>query len=148
MRVTAELLPQRERDGVHYVGSADLDDPVELLALRLQRVAQLGQGGDQKMDDLFDRSDVHRGREGVVRRLSFVDVVVGVNPLRAERLPHQFEGAVGDYFVAVHIGLRPRTGLPDDEREVVVEGSGDDVIRGTADDVGFLLGQGSEFGVC
>jgi len=40
-----------------------------------------------------------------------------------------FDGAVGDDFVDVHVGLRAAAGLPDAKREVLVEFSIDDFHR-------------------
>lgn len=33
----------------------------------------------------------------------------------------QFDRSIGDYFVAVHVGLSARTSLPDDERKFLLE---------------------------
>ena len=39
------------------------------------------------------------------------------------------DGAVGDHLVGVHVGLRAGAGLPDDQREMVVELAVDDFLR-------------------
>jgi hypothetical protein len=41
--------------------------------------------------------------------------------LLAALAAEQLGGAVGDHLVGVHVGLGAGAGLPDDEREVVVE---------------------------
>ena len=51
---------------------------------------------------------------------------------------------VGDDLVGVHVGLGARTGLEDDQREVVIELAGDDLVaslRDVASDVGGQLAQ-------
>ena len=42
----------------------------------------------------------------------------------------QLDGAVGDDLVDVHVRLRAAAGLPDAQREVVVELAGDDLVGG------------------
>ena len=77
---------------------------------------------EEPVHDLLDRGDVHGGREGVVGRLRHVDVVVGVDRLLgAHHAAGQLDGPVGDDLVGVHVGLRAAAGLPDAQREVVVE---------------------------
>jgi hypothetical protein len=48
----------------------------------------------------------------------------------------QLDGAVGDDLVGVHVRLGAAAGLPDAEREVVVELAGDDLVGGAGDEVG------------
>ena len=67
--VAAELLPQRQRHRVLEMGAPRLDDVAELLGLHRQGIAQRRDGRDQPVHDLLGGGDVHRGREGVVRRL-------------------------------------------------------------------------------
>ena len=75
-RVAAELLAQRQRDGVLQVGSADLDDVGELASTKVQFVAQRPDRRQQVAHDRGRRGDVHRGGERVVGGLRHVDVVV------------------------------------------------------------------------
>ena len=117
--------------------AADLDDPGELLALLLQRVLQMRQRRIEQPRDLLGRRDVHRGREAVVRRLAHVDVIVGMHRrFRAELAAEHFVGAVGDHLVDVHVGLGAGAGLPDHQREVIVELAVDHLLRRLDDGVG------------
>ena len=63
-----------------------------------------------------DRRNVHRGREGVVRALGLVAVIVRVQQLFARN----FVAAVCNDLVHVHVGLGAAAGLPDREREVAL----------------------------
>ena len=104
------------------MGAADLDDPVPRLRLggefgvhglerRQQHAGHLSRGGD-----------VHRAREGVVRRLAHVDVIVGMHrALGAELAAEREVGLVGDDLVGVHVALGARAGLPHDQRKLGVE---------------------------
>jgi hypothetical protein len=84
--------------------------------------------------DLLGAGDVHGRREGVVRRLAHVDVIVGMHGLLGAHLAAQhFDGAVGDHLVGVHVRLGAGAGLPDDEREVIVELAVDHFLRGLDD---------------
>ena len=63
------------------MGPPDLDDLGELAGLVVERVPQLLQGGEEPVLDLLGGGDVHGRREGVVRRLAHVDVIVGMDRL-------------------------------------------------------------------
>ena len=112
--VSAELLPQRHRGGIHEVGSARLDRIRELLGLGLQRSRQDTQRRDQPAGHGFHGGHVDGGRESIVARLAGVDVVVGVDP---------HSGALrqrGKHLVHVHVAAGARTRLVHVQREVVV----------------------------
>lgn len=76
----------------------------------------------------------------VVGALAHVDVVVRVNRGLASQLSsHDLDGSVGDDLIDVHVGLSSRSGLEDDEGEVVEEFTRDDLIRGLRNGIGNLL---------
>jgi hypothetical protein len=112
------------------------------------RVAQGADVGEQVVDDLLGGGDVHRGREGVVRRLAAVDVVVGVDRLLAAHdAAGELDGAVADHLVDVHVGLRAAAGLPHAQREVVVELAVDDLVGGVDDALDLVPRQLTELAV-
>lgn len=120
--VAGELLTQSEGSGILQVSTANLDDVVELLDLLLQSVAEGLEGGQEGVLELDNGGNVHNGGEGVVGGGRHVNVIVGVNGLLgAHGAAHDFNGAVGDDLVRVHVGLGTGAGLPDDQREVVEE---------------------------
>ena len=132
--VAGEFLAERQRRRVLRVGAADLDDARECLRLRLQRVLQMRERRIEQARDLVGRRDVHRGREAVVRRLAHVDVIVGMHRrFRAELAAEHLVGAVGDHLVDVHVGLGAGAGLPDHQREMIVELAVDHLLRGLDD---------------
>ena len=115
----------------------DLDDVRECAAAILDRVQQALEGGNEAAVDLFGRGDVHDRREGVVGALAAIDVIVGMDRVLGAKRPAQdLDRPVGDHLVGVHVGLGSRTGLPDHQREVVVEASFDDLVGGPDDGVG------------
>jgi hypothetical protein len=66
--------------------------------------------------------------------LAEIDVIIGMDGrLRAEALAEELVGTVGDHLVDVHVALRARARLPDDERELVVETPGDHLAGGGHD---------------
>ena len=136
--VAAELLAQRERHRVLQVGAADLDDVGELRGLARSSASRSARtAGSRSRTIAVGRGDVHRGRERVVGGLRHVHVVVGVDRrLRAELAARHLDGAVGDDLVDVHVGLGARAGLPDVQREVVVERAGDHLVGRRDDQVG------------
>ena len=58
-----------------------------------------------------------------------------------EHSPGHLDGTVGDHLIGVHVALGAAAGLPDAEREVVVEFPRDDLVGGTADELGLLGGE-------
>ena len=50
----------------------------------------------------------------------------------------KLDGAIGDDFVDVHVGLRAAAGLPDAQREMIVQFAGDYFIGGLNDQLGFF----------
>ena len=132
-----DLLAERDRRRVLQVRAANLDDVGELLGLRVERVAKDLDVRQQVVLEDLDGGDVHGGRERVVRRLAAVDMVVRVHRhLRAHLAAGLLDRAVRDDLVDVHVRLRARTGLPDDEREVIIELAGDDFVGSTDHHVG------------
>ncbi len=122
MGVARELLAQRQRRRILRVGPANLDDAVEFFDLLLQRAVQLLQPRQQHVPCGHCGGDMHGGGESVVRRLAHVAVIVRVHRVfRADGTTHQFDRAIGNDLISVHVRLGAGTGLPDDEREVVVE---------------------------
>ena len=64
-------------------------------------------------------------------------MVVGVDRLLAALGPAQLlVGAPGDHFIGIHVRLGARPGLPDDERELVVEVAAGDFGGGLLDGFG------------
>ena len=119
--VAAEFLAQRHRGGVLGVGAADLDDVLESLGLVGERAVQLLQARQRHVARHHRDRHVHRRGESVVRGLAHVDVVVGVDRFfRSDLAAQHLDGAVRDHLVGVHVRLGARSGLPDDEREMVV----------------------------
>ena len=75
----------------------------------------------RRSSGLARRRDVHGGREGVVRGLAAVDVVVRMHlRLLAELAAERLVGEVRDHLVGVHVGLRAGAGLRNHQRELVV----------------------------
>ena len=133
-RVAGELLAEGKRRRVLEMGPADLDDIGEGLRFRRKRLVQMLERRQQQVMALLHGGDVHRGREGIVGRLTAVDVVVRVHRrLLAHRLAENLAGSVCDHLVGVHVALGARAGLPDDQGEVVVERARDDLACGRID---------------
>ena len=133
-RPARPLVADRERDRVLEMRPANLHDVLPGVGLRLDGAGQLLEARQEVPIELEDGGDVHRGREGVVRRLRHVDVVVRVNRRLAPELPaEELDGAVRDDLVHVHVRLRSRSRLPHVERELAVELSGDDLVGDRAD---------------
>jgi hypothetical protein len=120
--VARELLAKGQGSGILQVGATNLDDLVESLLLLVHGILEALQGREELLLELENSGNVHGGREGVVGRGGHVDVVIGVDGLLGAHVTAQhLDGAVGDDLVGVHVGLGTGAGLPDDQREVVIE---------------------------
>jgi hypothetical protein len=131
----ADLLAEREGRRVLEVRTAELDHVPEGPGPLVQRRPHPIEREEERLVERQHRGHVHRRREGVVARLAPVDVVVGVDrvPVPAAGAG-QLVGAVGDHLVDVHVGLGARAGLPDDQREVLVELPLDHLLRRARDE--------------
>ncbi len=104
------------------------------------RVVHRLDGGNQGVLHPLRGRDVHGGGERIVGGLRHVDVVIGMNRLlRSQFAARQFDGAVGDDLVDVHVGLRATAGLPDAQRELFVEFAGYDFVGGLDDQFGLVI---------
>ncbi len=113
--VAAELLPQRDRGGVHQVRAAGLHDRGEGVALALQCGGQVLQCRDEVVHDGRGGGDVDAAGEDVVARLAGVDVVV-----RVDRTAEALGGEGREDLVDVHVRRGAAAGLEDVDREVRV----------------------------
>ena len=140
--ISGEFLAKGERGSVLQVSSANLYDLLELLNLLLKSISQALQGWEESLFEFEDGGNVHDGGESVVGRSGPVDMVVGVNRLLGAHLTAEdFNGTVRDDLVGVHVGLRARTGLPNNQGEVVHELASGNFSSG-------LLNGLSDRGVC
>ena len=132
--VAGKLLAEGERRCVLRMGAANLDDVRPGLGLGVNGLVQVLECRDQPVHDFLGAGHVHGGRECVIGRLGHVHMVVRVDRLLGALFAAQhLDGAVGDDLVGVHVGLGAGSGLPDHEREVVVELAVDDFLRGGDD---------------
>jgi hypothetical protein len=104
----------------------------------------VAQGGDRRHEALLhvDRGgDIHGRREGIVRRLRHVDVVVGMHGrFAAERRAGQLAAAIRDHLVHVHVELRAASRHPHMQREHVGVRSGEDFVARLGDEAELLSG--------
>ncbi len=132
--VAGEFLTKGQGRRILGVGAADLDDVLPGFGLVIEGVAKLLQGRQEAVVNFFRARNVHRRGEGVVGRLAHIAVVVRVDRgFRAHLAAQHFDGAIGDDFVGVHVGLGAGAGLPDDEGEVIVELALDHLLGGGDD---------------
>ena len=111
LRPRAELLPQRDRRGIHQLRAPELRHVGKFPLLFLQRFLQPGQGIGQFAHQP-DRRDPQRGGIDVVGGLSAVRVVERMDPRVIARLSAQPEnGQVREHFVDVHVRRRARPAL-------------------------------------
>jgi len=145
IHVARKFLAERERRGILQMGAADFYDFRKFFGFGVERVAESFDGGEQAAGGFRGRGDVHGRGKRVVGGLRHIYIVIGMNWFFAAHFAAgHFDGAIGDDFVDVHVGLRAAAGLPDVEREVIVEFSGDDFIRGLRDEGALFCGELAE----
>src|SRR5690606_25045377 len=95
---------------------------------------------DSDFNDSFISSNVHTGWIGIVRRLRFIDIVIWLEDefTFADFTSGKYLRTIGNHLINVHIGLRPRTRLPDDQRELVVQFTLQNLITNSCNGVSLL----------
>jgi hypothetical protein len=145
---TGKLLPEGHRGGILQMRASRLYDTGEFPALVGEAITQALDARDEMMLGLLRCGDVHRRGKGVVRRLATVDVVIGMDRRLCPQLATgHLDRSVGNDLVAVHVCLSAAPGLPDEEREVVVELSVDHLVRRLRDQLDLLGGQHPQLAV-
>jgi len=120
------------------MGAADLDDVGELFGLGVEASRRVLMAGRRRRA-VSEAAAMCMAAETCRWRIATYLLVVGMDGfLLPISPPAIFDGAIGDDFVDVHVGLRAAAGLPDAKREVAVEFSGDDFIGGLGDELGLF----------
>ena len=119
--VGAEFLAEGHGDGVLELGAAHFDDGAEFGGFGGAGVFEFGQGGEEFAGG-EDGAEFDGGGVDVVGGLGEVDVVVGVQAgVVAFGVAEDFQGAVGDDLVGVHVRGGPGAALDDVHDELVGE---------------------------
>ncbi len=72
------------------------------------------------MAQLLRRRDMHGGRKCIIGGLAHIDVIVGVHRLFAADLTSKdFDSAVGNHLIGIHVGLRAGACLPYHQRKMI-----------------------------
>ena len=138
--IAGPFLAQGQRGGVLHVGPPDLDDVAPGLRLRVDRIVQGGNRGNQALLHIDGRRDVHRRRKRIIRRLRHVDVIVGMNRRVApKRRAGKLAAPVGDHLVDVHVELGAAARHPHMQRKHVVMLAGQDFVAGLHDQLVTLI---------
>ena len=127
-------MAQRQRCRILGMGAANLDNVFEFNRFGIQCRVQFLQPRQQHIARHHANGDMHRSGERVVRGLPHVAVIIRVDRLfAAHHAAQHLDRAVRDHLIGVHIRLGARPGLPDHQREVVVELAVDHLLRGAGD---------------
>src|SRR5882672_367432 len=142
--VGGEFLAERHRHGVLELRAPHLQHVGELQRLGAEGTAQLLHGRAEAADREVQRH-LDGGRIDVVGALAHVDVFDRVQiAVLAAPVAEQLEPAVGDDFVGVHVGRGPRPALDDVNDELVEQLALADLLAGSRDRFGFVVGEQSE----
>ena len=146
--VGGKFLSQGERGGIHQVCPSNFHHIGKGLGFFRQSLLQAFDGGQGVPHNFLIGGNVHGGGIGVVGRLGFVHVVVGMDGAFLTQLAAaQHVGAVGNDFVQIHVGLRAATRLPDDERKLSVQLVRQNLIAGGGNQVALFGGQHTQIGI-
>ena len=140
-RISVELLAETNRHGVLKLGAAHLNDGVELLGLFAQCLLEALQL-NLRLAEQGKCCHLSAGRKHVVGGLTEVHVVVRVHEaVVALHAAQDFDGAVCDDLVCVHVERGTCAALNRVDNELVVELAVDDLIAGLYDSTCALLGE-------
>ena len=139
----AEFLSKGQWDGILQMGAANLHDIFKFLRLGCDRIAHRLDRRNQRVLHPLRRSNVHCRWKGVVRRLRHVDVIVRMyRLLRSHFAARNLNRTIRDDLVHVHVGLRAAAGLPNAQRKLVIQLTGNDFVGSFDDELGLV---GREF---
>ncbi len=134
--IGAELLAEPDRHRVLEMGATALDDPVELLALREQRIAQPRHRAVE-IGGQLQRAEPDRGGDHVIGGLRHVDVIVRMHRrVGAARRAEDLVRAIREHLVRVHVVRRARAGLEGIHHEMLAVLVREHFIGGAHDGVG------------
>ena len=109
--VSFELESERRQNGILELRSTDFDDGIQFCRFATQHQFERFEGGQEGID-LANEGDLGCRRANVIRRLLIIDIVENRNAvIRALFEPEQFECAIGNDFVDIHIERSPSTTL-------------------------------------
>mmetsp|Transcript_12658 Transcript_12658/g.36826 ORF Transcript_12658/g.36826 Transcript_12658/m.36826 type:complete len:384 (+) Transcript_12658:265-1416(+) len=146
--VPANFLPNGQRRGVLTMRAPDLDDGFVLGRLFLQRLQERFHAWHRHLDNHLGQADVHGSWEGIVARLSHVEVIIRVHRrLAADDAIEDLDGSVGQHLVHVHVGLRARSCLERHQRELAIVLPTHDLVGRLRDGIRHLLLHLADFGM-
>ena len=113
------------------MGAADLDYVFEFFGFFFQRGGEFIQSRQQHIARGHGGGDMHGGGEGIIRGLTHIAMVIGVNGrFGADLAAQNLDRAVRDHLIGIHIRLRARTCLPHDQREMLIQLAINNLLRG------------------
>mmetsp|Transcript_41097 Transcript_41097/g.86338 ORF Transcript_41097/g.86338 Transcript_41097/m.86338 type:complete len:348 (+) Transcript_41097:567-1610(+) len=142
LRIRREFLTERQWRGILAVRPSDLDNLVELLAFRFERVEQYLKTGDGTAQYRDNRCNVHRCGEGIVRALAHVAMIIRMDGILAPHLTSQnHNGTVRQHLIHIHIRLRSASRLINHQWELIIVLPAHNLIGRLSNRIGYLLGQ-------
>ena len=120
--VGAELLAERHRHRILQLRASHFQNVLELLRLCFESAPQNGHrvDADARMPN-YSRDFQRRGID-IVGALANVDMFIGCRyGVFAFLRPQEFERAVGDHLVGIHVGRRPGAALNDVDHKLIMQ---------------------------
>ncbi len=134
--IGAELLPQADRHRILQMGPSRLENMVEFFRLCPQAVFQRFQLLQQRVQQ-FQRCQPDGGGDHVVGGLGHVDVIVGMQHRKlAPAMAQDFQGAVGQDLIDVHVVGRAGSGLEGVHHELIRQCPGQHLVGRRLDGAG------------
>ena len=124
-----DFLTEADRNGILQMRAADLQHIMVLLLETLHRRDQRVDCRDELRVNREHCGHVHRRREGVVRGLGHIDMIVRVD-IQLRMIMHR---DMCDHLVHIHVGLRAGAGLPYLQRELLRVFAVADIVAGIGD---------------
>ena len=149
IRKALEFIAQGHRHSVLELGTAHLQDVLELIALVLERGAQAIHAVNEVVNRCM-QTQAETGRVSIVGGLGHVHIIIRVDDvIRALLLTKVFQSKVGNNLVGIHIQRGTSATLENVQRELVHAAAlFQDLVTSPDDGFGLLLRQHVKATVC
>ena len=120
MSISWKFLAEGHGSGILGVGSSYFYYVSKFLCFLLELGMKGFQSWQKNSVSFEDSGDVHNSGEAVIAGLTSVDMVIGMNQFILNFSTKDLGRSVGNNLIGVHVGLGSWTGLPDNQREVII----------------------------
>ena len=124
-----DLLRELNGGSVLQMSTTTLYNIIIFCFQSLQSFNELVHYREQLIFDTGNCCNVHCSGESIVRALRHINMVIGMKQF----LAHDLITTICNYFIGIHVGLSTATGLPNNQRKMIVQRTGDHFVASLFD---------------